>query len=442
MKLAPQTSKLRVGIAGLGIVGGGLVKLFADAGARLNVALELLAVSARDRTRRRSADIGRYTWFDDPVELAAAPDIDVLVELIGGSDGPAKRAVETALARGAHVVTANKALIAVHGAELAAISERTGGGLLFEAAVGGGVPMVKALKESLAGCRASAITGILNGTCNYILTEMEASGRAFADVLVDAQRMGYAEADPVMDIGGFDAAHKLTILSAIAFGARPDFDHVLVEGIEGVTLTDIRLAGKLGYRIKHIAKGALLESSVAMHVGPALLPFDHPLANVGGSLNALVADAEPVGQLTFIGRGAGAGPTASSVASDLIDLAEGRAGYAFGRPLARLASAARVLPVERGRFYIRLLVADRPGVVAAVSDRLAHENISIESFLQMPVHEGPSVPIVLTTQACARTAIDAAVAAIDGLDVVAERARVMPIEHTGQTRFGVGACVR
>jgi homoserine dehydrogenase len=429
-----NAKKLRVGVAGLGIVGGGLLKMFADRGGRLNEKLELKAVSARNRTRQRGADISAYQWFDDPVELAANADIDVLVELIGGSDGPAKRAVETALSRGAHVVTANKALIAVHGAELAAISERTGGKLLFEAAVGGGVPMVKALKESLAGCRASAIAGILNGTCNYILTEMEATGRSFADVLADAQRLGYAEADPVMDVGGFDAAHKLTILSAIAFGARPDFDHVRVEGIEAVTLTDIRLAGKLGYRIKLIAKGALLDASVAMHVGPALLPFEHPLANVGGSLNALVADAEPVGQLTFIGRGAGEGPTAASVAADLLDLAEGRAGYAFGRPLTQLTSAARALPVERGRFYIRLLAHDRPGAVAAISDRLAHENISIESFLQMPVSEGPAVPIVLTTQACARTAIDAAIAAIESLDVVAEPARVMPIEEAGGKR--------
>ncbi len=428
------TKKLRVGIAGLGIVGGGLLKLFADPRGRLGEKLQLVAVSARNRGRQRGADIGAYQWFDDPVELAANPDIDVMVELIGGSDGPAKRAVETALSRGAHVVTANKALIAVHGAELAAIAERTGGRLLFEAAVGGGVPMVKALKESLSGCRASAIVGILNGTCNYILTEMETTGRPFAEVLADAQRMGYAEADPAMDVGGFDAAHKLAILSAIAFCARPDFGHVRIEGIEAVTLTDIRLAGKLGYRIKLIAKASLLDASVAMHVGPALLAFEHPLANVGGSLNALVADAEPVGQLTFIGRGAGEGPTAASVAADLLDLAEGRAGYAFGRPLAQLASAPRALPVERGRFYVRLLVHDRPGVVAAISDRLAHENISIESFLQMPVSEGPSVPIVLTTQSCARTAIDAAVTAIEALDVVAEPARVMPIEETGGKR--------
>lgn len=424
-------AKLRVGIAGLGTVGGGLLKLFADPSSRVHEKLQLVAVSARNRSRQRGADIAAYRWFDDPVELAAQPDIDLVVELIGGSDGPAKRAVETALQRGAHVVTANKALVAVHGRALAETSEATGAKLLFEAAVGGGVPMVKTLKESMAGSRASAVAGILNGTCNYILTEMEASGRSFGDVLADAQRMGYAEADPTMDVGGFDAAHKLTILSAIAFGSRPDFDHVRVEGIERVSLTDIRLAGKLGYRIKLTAKGALTENGVEMHVRPALLAFDHPLANIGGSLNALVVDAEPSGQLTFIGRGAGEGPTAASVASDLIDLAENRAGFAFGRPLAQLSSAPRATPAERGRYYLRLMVVDRPGVVAAVSDRLAHESISIESFLQMPGHEGPSVPIVLTTQSCTRASVEAAVAAIQSLDVVSETPYVMPVEESG-----------
>lgn len=422
--------KLRVGVAGLGTVGGGLLKLFALPHGRVSDKLEIVAVSARNRDRNRGVDISTYRWYDDPIEMAEQNDIDILVELIGGSDGPAKKAVEKALARGAHVVTANKALLAVHGSSLAELSERTGGKLLFEAAVGGGVPMIKAVRESLAGCRASAVAGILNGTCNYILTEMESAGRAFADVLGDAQRLGYAEADPTMDIGGFDAAHKLTILSALAFGARPDYEHVRIEGIERVSLTDIRLAGKLGYRIKLIARGALTENGVEMHVRPALLGFDHPLANVGGSLNALVVDADPVGQLTFIGRGAGEGPTAASVASDLIDVAEGRAGYAFGRPLEQLSSAARAAPDERGRFYIRLLVHDRPGVVAAVSDRLAHENISIESVLQMPAPDGP-VPIVMTTQSCTRRSIDAAARDIERLDVAAEPPYVMPVEESG-----------
>lgn len=426
-----MTSKLRVGVAGLGTVGGGLLKLFADPNSRVNEKMVLTSVSARNRTRARGIDISAYRWFDDPVEMAEDADIDVLVELIGGSDGPAKRATEAALQRGAHVVSANKALVAIHGRALAELAESTGAKILFEAAVGGGVPMVKALRESLSGCTAHAIAGILNGTCNYILTEMEAGGRSFEDVLSEAQRLGYAEADPTMDVGGFDAAHKLALLSAIAFGARPDFEHVRVEGIEQVTLTDIRMAGKLGYRIKLIAKGESADGGVAMHVAPALLGFDHPLANVSGSLNALVADAEPSGQLTFIGHGAGEGPTASAVAADLIDLADGRAGFAFGRPFKQLAEAQRAAPAERGRYYMRLMAEDRPGVVAAVSDRLAHEDISIESFLQMPVHDGPVVPIVLTTQICTRTALEAAASAIEKAGVVAEPPRLMPIEESG-----------
>lgn len=419
-------AKLRVGVAGLGTVGAGVVKLFESTESRLNQRLELTAVSARDRNRARNVDISRYAWFDDPAAMAG--EVDVLVELIGGADGAAKRAVEAALNAGKHVVTANKALIALAGEALAQKAEAAGAKLMFEAAVGGGVPMVKALKESLAGSRASAVSGILNGTCNYILTEMEASGRAFADVLAEAQALGYAEADPSMDVGGFDAAHKLAILSAIAFGARPDFEHVRVEGVESVSLADIRLAAKLGYRIKLVAKGALRDGAVAMHVAPALLARDHPLASIDGSLNALVVDAEPVGQLTFIGRGAGEGPTTASVASDLIDLAEARAGPAFGRPFAELAAAPRAAPDERGRFYLRLLVADRPGVVAAISEQLAQRDISIESFLQMPGRDAAAVPIVLTTQTCARSALDVAAAAIASLDAVIDTPRIMPVE--------------
>jgi homoserine dehydrogenase len=429
-------TKLRVGIAGLGTVGRGVAKLFADGASRLNEKLDLVAISARNRSQDRGVNLEALRWFDDPVALASDPSIDVFVELIGGAEGVAKAAVEAALARGAHVVTANKALVAVHGSHLATLAERNNAKLLFEAAVGGGVPMVKALKESVAGSRASSVAGILNGTCNYILTEMETSGRSFEAVLAEAQRMGYAEADPTTDVGGFDAAHKLTILSAIAFGARPDYEHVRIEGIERVSLTDIRLAAKLGYRIKLIAKGALTDGAVEMHVRPACLVYDHPLANVGGSLNALVVDAEPSGQLTFIGRGAGEGPTAASVASDLIDLAEGRAGFAFGKALSQLADAPRATPAERGRYYLRLLVKDRPGVVAAISDRLAHEDISIESFLQMPGHEDPAVPIVLTTQTCARAKMEVAVRAIEALDVTAEAPFVMPVEAavTGWSR--------
>ncbi|MBI1250135.1 MAG: homoserine dehydrogenase [Alphaproteobacteria bacterium] len=420
---------LRLGIAGLGTVGGGLIKLLQPDQPLGQGEFEIVGVSAQNRARRRDVDISRYPWFDDPCDLAMQPNVDVFVELIGGSDGTAKKAVELALRRGAHVVTANKALLAVHGADLAKLSESHGGKLLFEAAVAGGVPIVKALKESLRGARPRAIAGILNGTCNYLLTEMEATGRAFNDVLADAQRLGYAEADPTMDVGGFDAAHKITLLAAIAFSALPDYEHVKIEGVDLVTLDDIRLAGKLGYRIKLIAKAERVDDAVSLHVSPALVTLDHPLASVGGALNAVMVDADPVGRLTFIGKGAGAGPTAAAVAADLVDLLEGRGGPAFARPVSALAAAARAAPSEFGRFYLRLRVQDRPGVIAAVSDRLGREGVSIESFLQTPGHDGPSVPIVLTTQPVARSALDAAAKAIETLDAVVEPPRFFPIEE-------------
>lgn len=435
---------LRIGLAGLGVVGGGLVKLLEGPAPKVGAgAFEIAGVSARNRTRKRDVSIEPYAWYDDPVELAENPEIDVLVELIGGSDGPAKKAVETALKRGAHVVTANKALIAMHGAELAALSETHGGSLKFEAAVGGGVPIVKALRESLTGSRVNAISGILNGTCNFLLTEMEASGHPYAEVLAEAQRMGYAEADPTMDVGGFDAAHKITILAAIAFGAQPDYEHCRIEGVDDVSLTDIRLAYKLGYRIKLIAKAERIGAGVALNVRPALVALDHPLAAIGGALNAAVVDADPVGRLTFVGAGAGAGPTASAVAADLMDIASGRCGPAFGKVVRDLLPAPRAAPEEYGRFYMRLLVADRPGVIAAVSDRLGREKISIESILQTPARdlsrddgrdEG-AVPIVLTTQPCARASLEAAAAQIQSLEAAIAAPRIMPIEETHGPRF-------
>jgi homoserine dehydrogenase len=421
---------LRIGVAGLGTVGGGLLHLLAqkqNLGARN---LVVTAVSARNRARKRDVDISAYDWFDDPCELAARPDIDVFVELIGGSDGPAKRAVEIALQRGAYVVSANKALVAVHGAALAKLVEQGGGALLFEAAVAGGVPIIKAVKESLAGVNVHAVSGILNGTCNYLLSEMETAGRNYEDVLADAQRLGYAESDPTMDVGGFDAGHKIALLAALAFGQAPDFASVEIEGVDQVTLLDIRMAGKLGYRIKLIAKAERAGEGVRTHVHPVLLAFDHPLAGVNGPLNAVVVDGDPVGRLTFIGRGAGAGPTAVAVASDLADIANNCIRAPFGRPLAELTQRAAIARRDVGRYFVRLLVKDRPGVIAAVAEDLANAGVSIESFLQDPAAGAEAVPIVLTTQSCPRAALDAAMGEIARLDFLAAPPRVMPIEET------------
>lgn len=422
---------MRLGIAGLGTVGGGLMKLLQAPSPLGNGRLQPVAVCARDRARPRDFDISGLEWFDDAEKLAATGDIDVFVELIGGAEGPARKAVEAALHRGVHVVTANKALLATHGLALAERAEKSGAHLAYEAAVAGGIPVIKALRDGLAGGnRVHAVSGILNGTCNYLLTEMETSGRPFADVLADAQRLGYAEADPTTDVGGFDAGHKIALLSAVAFGTPPQFSSVEIEGIDNITLLDIRMAGKLGYRIKLLAKAERVEDTVRVHVHPALVAFDHPLASVGGSLNAVVIDAEPVGRLSFVGRGAGAGPTASAVAADLLDILAGAARAPFGRLVNDLTPHSPAARAEEGRFFLRILVHDKPGVIAGIADQLAKAGVSIESFLQDPAHGGADVPIVLTTQRCPRAALEAAVRHIGAADFVAAPPRVMPIEET------------
>jgi homoserine dehydrogenase len=392
----------RVGVAGLGTVGGGLIKFLAERPdyAPVGDRVQVVGVSARSRSRKRDFDISQLQWFDDPVALATADDVDIFVELVGGSDGPAKAAVEAALKAGKPVVTANKALIAEHGRELAELAEQNGVPLLFEAAVMGGTPAVKMVREALVGEHLDSIAGILNGTCNYILTEMEATGRPFADVLAEAQRLGYAEADPTMDVGGFDAAHKITILAALAFGCAPDYAAAEIEGIEQVELADIRLAHDLGYRIKLIASAEQIDGGVSVRVHPALAPLGHPLGMADGPLNALFIEGRRVGRIFVQGPGAGAGPTAAAAAADIADVMTGAVRPVFQAK----ASSLRVAPPVEGqqrqvRAYLRLLVKDEPGVIAAVSETLAEENVSIDSFLQKPVHDVGGTPIVLTTHA-------------------------------------------
>src|SRR5580693_865923 len=363
----------RIGIAGLGTVGAGLLNLISERPGFSPVGPHVVVtgVSARSRSRPRPVNISNLPWFDDPVALAASPDIDVFVELIGGSDGPAKAAVEAALKAGKPVVTANKALIAEHGAELAALAEASGAPLLFEAAVMGGTPAVKMLREAMVGDEVEAVAGILNGTCNYILTEMEATGRSFADVLAEAQRLGYAEADPTMDVGGFDAAHKITILAALAFGCAPTYAAAEVEGIEAIEPIDIRLAYDLGYRIKLVASAVKSGGGVAVAVHPALAPLDHPLAQAGGPLNALFIQGRTIGRIFIQGPGAGGGPTAAAVAADIADVLTGAVRPVFQAPAAGLVPFT---PVDTshvlGRAYLRVLARDEPGVIAAVSETL------------------------------------------------------------------------
>jgi homoserine dehydrogenase len=426
-----SASKLwRVGVAGLGTVGGGLLSFlaqcpdFAPAGGRAMVT----GISARSRSRPRSVDISSIAWFDDPVALARSPDNDIFVELIGGSDGPAKAAVEAALALGKPVVTANKALIAEHGAELALLAEANGAPLLFEAAVMGGSPAVKMLREAMVGEEVISVSGILNGTCNYILTEMETKGLAFAEVLLEAQRLGYAEADPTTDVGGFDAAHKITILAALAFGCAPNFAAAEIEGVDQVDLEDIKLAQDLGYRIRLVASAIREPGGVAVRVHPALAPFGHPLAETRGALNALFIEGRRIGRIFIQGPGAGSGPTAAAVAADIADVMTLARRPVFQKPASELSPAPVMGAADRvSRVFIRLKVKDQPGVIAAISETLADAGVSIDGFLQKPSHGAGAVPIVLTTHATAESVVLDALERIARLPVMLERPKLLRI---------------
>jgi homoserine dehydrogenase len=429
-------SALRIGIAGLGTVGGGLVRLLNEQRDALALRggreLKIVAVSARDRHRQRGIDLNGATWHDDPVALARGNDVDVVVELIGGSDGVARHVVETAIAAGKPVVTANKALLAHHGTALAIAAEKSGVALGYEAAVAGGIPIIKALREGLVGNRITRLYGILNGTCNYILSTMRESGRDFADVLAEAQAHGYAEADPSFDIDGVDAAHKLAILTSVAFGCPVNFAGVHVEGIRHITAIDIAYAAELGYRIKLLGLARQTEHGIEQRVHPCMVPMEAPIAHVEGVFNAVVAEGDFVGKTLFQGRGAGAGPTASAVVADLVDIARGVRLPVFSVPASRLAKLPAA-PMERhtGAYYVRLMVLDQPGVIAGVAAALRDEQVSMESMLQRGRSHDPgaAVPVVLTTHETEEAAMVRAVARIAKLDTIVEKPCVIRVEQ-------------
>lgn len=428
-----MANPLKIAIAGLGNVGAGTVKLLAENAdlltRRCGRPLVVTAVSARDRKRERGIDLSRAAWFDDPVRLAAEADADVIVEVIGGSDGAAKSVVETAIGRKRDVVTANKALLALHGAALARAADQAGVSLAFEAAVAGGIPIVKALREGLAGNRITRVYGILNGTCNYILSTMRKSKREFGDVLAEAQKLGYAEADPSFDIDGIDTAHKLALLTSLAFGCEVNYAGVHVEGIRHISPLDIEYAAELGYRIKLLGSARQTEHGVEQRVHPCMVPMDVPIAHVEGVLNAVVATGNFVQDSVFEGRGAGAGPTASSIVSDLIDIAVGRRMPAFGIPAKDLAKLA-VSPMERhsGEYYVRLTVQDRPGVIADVAAALRDERISMAAMIQRGKSPDNIVPVVLMTHATEEAAMTRALARIGRFEAVVQPPRMIRIE--------------
>ena len=428
-----MTRPLAIAVAGLGTVGAGVVKLLranADIiAARAGRPIAITAVSARERNRDRGISLSGLRWYEDPVALAADPQVDVVVECIGGSEGPARDLVQAAIAAGKHVVTANKALLAVHGAALAQASEARGTALAFEAAVAGGIPAIKALREGLAANRIQRVAGILNGTCNYILTVMREQKREFAEVLTEAQKLGYAEADPSFDIDGIDAAHKLAILAALAFGRPVDFSAVHVEGIREVSALDIALAEELGYRIKLLGIARREDGGISTRVHPCMVPISAPIARVDGVFNAVVAEGDFVGRVMMEGRGAGEGPTASAVVADVIDIARGRFTPVWGAEAAALTPEPS-FPMDRhtGAYYLRLMVVDRPGVIADVTGVLRDHAISLESMLQRGRAPGEAVPVVLTTHETSEASVRAALKRIAELNTVMEKPALIRIE--------------
>jgi homoserine dehydrogenase len=430
-----MTAPFRIALAGFGTVGQGVADLLrANAESierRAGRRLELVAVSARDRKRRRRVDLAGAIWHDDAVAMASLPDVDAVVELIGGADGVARHLVEAAIDHGKHAVTANKALLAHRGTDLARRAEARGVALGFEASVAGGIPILKVLREGLAGNRVSRVYGILNGTCNYILTAMAEGGRDFAAVLAEAQRLGYAEADPGFDIDGIDTAHKLALLAAVAFGGTVDLAGVHVEGIRHVSAQDILYAAELGYIIKLLGVARPVGDAIEQRVHPCMVPRGAPIAHVEGAFNAVVVEGDAVGRLMLEGSGAGASPTASSVVADLIDIAAGRIASGFGMPAATLRQTKSApMAGHRGAYYMRLMVLDRPGVIAEVAAALRDEDVSMEQMLQRGrARAGEGVPVVITTHETEERAMRRAVDRIAKLATMREPPCLIRIEN-------------
>ena len=432
---------LRIGVAGLGTVGAALVRLLQERRVLLGDIcgrqIEIAAVSARDRARERNIDLDGIEWFGDPVAMAGGAEIDVFVELMGGEGDPADAAVRAALAQGRHVVTANKALLARHGVELARLAEENGVLLNYEAAVAGGIPVIKALRELLTGNRITRVFGILNGTCNYILTTMQREGISFEDCLREAQRLGYAEADPTFDIGGHDTAHKLAILTSLAFGTEIAADDIYLEGIGNITIDDIRAAADLGYRIKLLGVAQRTESGIEQRVHPTMVPTSSEIAQVDGVTNAVAIESDVLGELMLSGPGAGGLATASAVMGDIADIAKSRPGMqhgpALGTPAAKLAPYKRArMRSHEGGYFIRLTVEDRAGVFASIATRMAENSISLESIVQRSVEHvasGKPQAVVLVTHATTEAAVRRAVASIAGEGYLVGKPQVIRIER-------------
>jgi len=437
-----MVAPLKVGIAGLGTVGTEVVRLIEEQGRTLSLRsgrpVRVVAVTARSKVKKRRVNLRGIEWAKSPLALATDPGIDCLVELMGGAGDPALSAIEAALKAGKSVVTANKALIAKHGLRLARAGEQHGGALNFEAAVGAAIPVVKTLREGLAGTIVNRVYGILNGTCNYILTRMEEEGLSFAECLKDAQRLGYAEANPSFDVDGHDTAQKLAILASLAFGTKVSQSAVYVEGISSITPEDLRAAEELGYRVKLLGVAVRTAKGIEQRVHPTMVPKTSSIAQVMGVTNAATIDCEGIPPITLVGPGAGGAATASAVVADIADVARGIRALPFGRPVERLRAVTKA-PMERheGGYYIRLMTRDLAGTAATIATRLAQQKISIESIVQRhsdgsnaarTAGKAAPVPVILITYATHEEAVHRALKAVQRDKVISGRPQVIRIE--------------
>ncbi len=422
---------LRLGIAGLGTVGVGVIRIIQNQAERLEMRtgkkIVVTAVSARSKAKDRGVDLSSYAWEDDPVELAKRDDVDLFVELMGGSEGAAKEAIEAAIATGKDVVTANKALLAIHGQAIAEAAEDAGICVRYEAAVAGGIPVIKSLLEGLAGNAISRVMGVMNGTCNYILTRMESAGLPYDVVFEEANQLGYLEADPNLDVGGIDAGHKLAILAAIAFGTQVDFDNVELEGIGSITIDDIHQAADMGYKIKLLGVAQMTGRGLEQRMSPCLVPDTSPLGQLQGGTNMVVLEGDSVGQIVLRGAGAGEGPTASAVMGDVCDLARGVRIATFGQPARTLRKAASARAAVSAPYYLRLQLQDKPGALAKVARALGDNGVSIDRMRQYGQQDLTAL-VLIVTHKTTQTALDQALEACMETGVVSGTPLALRIE--------------
>lgn len=427
-----MSEPLRLGIAGLGTVGIGVLRIIRKHSdmltARTGRQIVISAVSARDKSKDRGVPLDQYAWEDDPVTLAMRDDVDVFVELIGGHEGPAKAAVEAALTAGKHVVTANKALLAIHGQSLALAAEAAQKALHYEAAVAGGIPVIKSLREGLAGNDVTRVMGVMNGSCNYILTRMENAGLSYSEVFAEADGLGYLEADPQLDVGGIDAAHKLAILSSLAFGTKVDFGGITLEGIDRVSIDDIRAAADMGYKIKLLGIAQMTGRGLEQRMQPCLVPDTSPLGQLDGGTNMVVLEGDAVGQIVLRGPGAGEGPTASAVMSDVCDIAKGASGPVFGIPAATLETSTPAHAQTPAPYYLRMSLEDKPGALAKIAKVLGEAGVSIDRMRQYG-HDDTSAPVLIVTHKTTPDALKAALEAMEDTGVLSGVPVALRIEH-------------